>query len=111
MLEVRNLHASIGDVDILRGVDLKVEAGQVHAVMGPNGSGKSTLANVLAGNPQYTVTRGEILFQGRDLLAMAPRRTGPGWCLPLFPAPCGDFWCAVGPFHARGLQRHTQEPR
>ena len=72
MLEVRNLHASIGDVDILRGLDLSVEAGQIHAVMGPNGSGKSTLANVLAGNPQYTVTQGEILFQGQDLLAMAP---------------------------------------
>ena len=72
MLEIRNLYASIGDVDILRGVDLRVEAGQVHAVMGPNGSGKSTLANVLAGNPQYTVTQGEVLFQGHDLLAMAP---------------------------------------
>ena len=63
---------SIGDVDILRGLDLSVEAGQIHAVMGPNGSGKSTLANVLAGNPQYTVTQGEILFQGQDLLAMTP---------------------------------------
>ena len=72
MLEVRNLHASIGDIDILRGLNLEVGAGQIHAVMGPNGSGKSTLANVLAGNPQYTVTQGEILFQGQDLLAMAP---------------------------------------
>ena len=91
MLEVRNLHASIGDVDILRGVDLKVEAGQVHAVMGPNGSGKSTLANVLAGNPQYTVTQGEVLFQGKDLLAMAPRGPGAGRRLPFLPAPGRDF--------------------
>ena len=72
MLEIRDLHVSIGDVPILQGVDLRVETGQVHAVMGPNGSGKSTLANVLAGNPQYTVTQGQILFQGEDLLSMAP---------------------------------------
>ena len=72
MLEVRNLHASIGDVEILRGVDLTVNAGEVHAIMGPNGSGKSTLANVLAGRPDYTVTRGEILYDGRDLRAMEP---------------------------------------
>ena len=72
MLEIRGLHASVGGVEILKGVDLIVEAGQVHAIMGPNGSGKSTLANVLAGNPLYTVTAGELAFEGRDLLKMLP---------------------------------------
>jgi Fe-S cluster assembly ATP-binding protein len=72
MLRVRNLHASGGGREILRGIDLSVEAGEVHAIMGPNGSGKSTLARVLAGHPEYEVTAGEVLYDGRDLLAMDP---------------------------------------
>ncbi|MBI2873438.1 MAG: Fe-S cluster assembly ATPase SufC [Chloroflexi bacterium] len=72
MLEVRELHASVGGVEILKGVDLSIKAGEVHAIMGPNGSGKSTLAYVLAGHPLYTVTSGEVLFQGQDLLRVAP---------------------------------------
>lgn len=73
-LEIRNLHARVeGEEDsILRGVNLTVKQGEIHALMGPNGSGKSTLANVLAGNPEYEVTDGEILFNGEDLLAMEP---------------------------------------
>ena len=72
LLEVKGLRASVAGVEILRGVDLVVNAGEVHAIMGPNGSGKSTLANVLAGHPQYTVTAGQAVFDGQDLLAMPP---------------------------------------
>ena len=72
MLEVRNLHARVDAKEILRGIDLTVKAGEVHAIMGPNGSGKSTLAQVLAGRDTYRVTRGEVRYKGRDLLDMAP---------------------------------------
>ena len=72
MLEIRNLHARVADKEILKGVDLTVGKGEVHAIMGPNGSGKSTLAGVLAGRPLYQVTQGQVLYEGKDLLAMKP---------------------------------------
>ena len=71
MLTVKDLHARVGDKEILRGIDLKVKAGEVHAIMGPNGSGKSTLASVLAGSDRYEVTAGEVTFLGRNLLELS----------------------------------------
>src|SRR6476469_10600103 len=72
VLEIRDLHATAGETEILKGIDLTVNAGEVHAVMGPNGSGKSTLAQVLAGHPAYEVTSGSIRYRGQDLLALQP---------------------------------------
>jgi Fe-S cluster assembly ATP-binding protein len=72
LLEIHNLHATVGGAKILRGIDLTVRRGEVHAVMGPNGSGKSTLAHVLAGRDGYTVTGGTVTYDGKDLLAMSP---------------------------------------
>ena len=71
-LEIKNLHATVANTEILKGIDLEVELGKVHAIMGPNGSGKSTLAQVLAGRDVYTVTKGEVLYDGRNLLDMSP---------------------------------------
>ena len=68
MLEIKNLHAGIDGKEILKGINLTVNKGEIHAIMGPNGSGKSTLAKVLAGHPQYEVTGGEIIYEGRNLL-------------------------------------------
>ena len=72
MLEIKNLHASVEGTEILKGIDLKVNAGEVHAIMGPNGSGKSTLAHVLAGREEYKVTKGSVIYEGKDLLKMTP---------------------------------------
>src|SRR5258705_5797716 len=72
MLDIKDLHAGIDGKEILKGLTLHVGVGEVHAIMGPNGSGKSTLANVLTGRPRYEVTSGTVLFEGKDLLSMAP---------------------------------------
>ena len=72
IIEIKNLHASVEDTKIIKGLNLKIDVGEKHTIMGPNGSGKSTLANVLAGNPSYTVDSGEIIFMGQDLDEMEP---------------------------------------
>ena len=74
MLKIKKLHASIAGKEILKGLDLTVNEGEVHAIMGPNGAGKSTLSNVLTGHPAYTVTAGEIIFRGKNLLEMSPEQ-------------------------------------
>src|SRR5580658_6235111 len=72
LLEIKDLHASVGGREILKGINLSVNAGEVHAIMGPNGSGKSTLAQVLSGRETYAVTGGQVLFDGKDLLELSP---------------------------------------
>ena len=72
MLQIKNLHANIGDKEILKGINLEVKAGEVHAIMGPNGAGKSTLSAVIAGNENYEVTQGEIMLEGEDISELAP---------------------------------------
>jgi len=72
MLQIQNLHANINGKEILKGINLTIEAGEIHAIMGPNGSGKSTLASVITGNPSFEVTEGKVIFNGKDLLALNP---------------------------------------
>jgi Fe-S cluster assembly ATP-binding protein len=93
MLEVKGLHASVDGNEILKGLDLEVHAGEVHAIMGPNGSGKSTLAQVLAGHPAYTVTAGTIRFEGKDLLDLDPEER----------AQAGVFLAFQYPVEIRGI--------
>jgi Fe-S cluster assembly ATP-binding protein len=87
MLHIRNLHASIGDKPILRGIELTVPDGEVHAIMGPNGSGKSTLSYVLSGRDDYTVTAGSVSFDGRNLLDMEPEQRAQAGLFLAFQAP------------------------
>jgi Fe-S cluster assembly ATP-binding protein len=72
VLEIRDLHATVDGKEILRGINLSIQKGEIHAIMGPNGSGKSTLAKILAGHPAYVVTKGEVLYEGKNLLELAP---------------------------------------
>lgn len=97
MIKIKNLHANVEGNEILRGIDLEVNEGEVHAIMGPNGSGKSTLANVLAGNEAYEVTEGEVIFEGKDLLEMSPEDR----------AREGVFLAFQYPIEIPGITNHT----
>ena len=96
MLEIRDLHASVAGKEILKGVNLTVREGEVHALMGQNGAGKSTLSNVIVGHPAYKVTQGEIRWNGKDLLTMSPEE--------LVPATRGDTGRVDGELHACCLE-------
>ena len=78
MLEIKDLHASVNGKEILKGINLSIKKGEVHAIMGPNGSGKSTLSSVLVGNPAFEVTKGSVTFEGKDLLALSPEDRAGG---------------------------------
>jgi len=114
MLEIKNLHAKVEGREILRGIDLQVNAGEVHAVMGPNGSGKSTLAQVLAGRETYEVTAGEVSYEGRDLLALAPEDRAVAGIFLSFQYPVeipgvGNLYFLRTALNALRLQRGLEE--
>jgi len=103
-LEIKDLHATIDDKPILKGVNLEINSGETHAIMGPNGSGKSTLANVLSGHPAYTVTGGEILFDGESLLDLAPNERALRGIFLAFQYPVAVSGLTVGKFLKRATE-------
>jgi Fe-S cluster assembly ATP-binding protein len=107
LLEIIDLHASAGDHEILKGVDLVVDRGEIHALMGPNGSGKSTLANVLMGNPAYTVTRGSVRFRGEDITAAPPTDRGAAGMFLAFQHPEAIPGVSVIQFLRQALSNRT----
>ena len=111
MLEIKNLHVNVDGREILKGLDLTLPAGEVHAIMGPNGSGKSTLAYVLAGKNDYEVTAGSITWNGQDLLAMEPVRARRRRRVPRLPISDGDSGRRHHDLPARGGERGAQGAR
>ena len=108
MLEIKDLHASINGKEILKGIDLTIRDGEVHALMGQNGAGKSTLSNVLVGHPAYEVTRGTITFNGKDLLAMSPEDRAHEGIFLSFSDTGGDTGRLYGELYACCCQRTAQ---
>ena len=107
LLQIENLHASAGEYEILKGVDLTVNAGEIHALMGPNGSGKSTLANVLMGNPVFTVTDGTVRYKGEDMTAARPTERGAAGMFLAFQHPEAIPGVSVIQFLRQALSNRT----
>jgi Fe-S cluster assembly ATP-binding protein len=106
MLEIKNLHVRVDDKEILKGVDLTVNQGEIHALMGPNGSGKSTLANIVMGHPNYEVTEGEILFKGEDITEAAPDERSQAGLFMAFQYPVSVPGVTVNKFLRTVLNSH-----
>ena len=109
-LEIRNLHAAIDDSEILRGIDLEMSRGQIHAIMGPNGSGKSTLANVLMGHPAYEVTDGQVTFEGTDVLELEPDERSRLGLFLAFQYPSAIPGVTVANFLRMAVNAHRRSP-
>jgi Fe-S cluster assembly ATP-binding protein len=109
LLEIRNLHVSAGDKQILKGVDLTIEKGQIHALMGPNGSGKSTLANVIMGHPNLEVTEGEILFKGEDITEADPDERARAGLFMAFQYPVSVPGVTVTKYLRTVMNAHREE--
>src|SRR5712692_7140791 len=114
MLEIKNLHATVGDKEILKGINLSIHAGEVHALMGPNGSGKSTLAQVLAGRETYRVTAGEVLYEGKNLLELPPEERAVAGIFLAFQYPVeipgvGNLYFLRTPLNAVRKRRGLEE--